>query len=194
MLDYSDHSSLFPAEALYGISEDGKVTTIQRKVPDDMERVVFRDVYASDSLVASLGSARPRKKSPEEPTSRETDYFICLSKRDGTFEKLISLKDLRFQPFKIAVLESGRFFAAGVDKLNKTPVLAMLDSDGRKPRLVFVNRWDSPMTRNEYACGCKRHFMKSGSAMHALDWAPSDGSGCCCLWIIGSYSCDNMTI
>lgn len=139
MLDYSDHSSLFPAEALYGISEDGKVTTIQRKVPDDMERVVFRDVYASDSLVASLGSARPRKKSPEEPTSRETDYFICLSKRDGTFEKLISLKDLRFQPFKIAVLESGRFFAAGVDKLNKTPVLAMLDSDGQYLRPVTLD-------------------------------------------------------
>ena len=139
MFDQSKQSSLFVAADLYAISEDAKVTTIQRKSPDDMERVVFRDLYASDSLVASLLTARPRKKSPDEPTSRETDYFICLSKRDGTFEKLISLKDLKLEPLKIAVLESGRFFVAGIDNLNKTPVLAMLDSDGQYLRPVTLD-------------------------------------------------------
>jgi len=135
----NDTITPFAVQDLFSISEDAKVTKIQRRVPDDMDQAVFRDVYASDSLVASLLSARPRKRSPDERPSRETDYFICLSKRDGTFEKLISLKDLNFQPFKIAVLESGRFYAAGVDKINKTPVLAMLDSDGQYLRPVTLD-------------------------------------------------------
>jgi hypothetical protein len=139
MLDYSDRSSLFPVAALYAISEDAKVTLIQRKSPDNMEEIAFRDVYANDSVVASLGSARPQKKSPDGKRSREIDYFICLSKRDGTFEKLILLKELRIQPFKIAVLESGRFFVAGIDNLNKTPVLAMLDSDGQYLRPITLD-------------------------------------------------------
>jgi hypothetical protein len=136
-----DTQSLFPVQNLYAIAEDAKVTVIQRKSPDNMEEVVFRDIYASDSVVASLGSARPRKKSPDGKPSREIDYFICLSKRDGTFEKLIPLKELRLEPFKIAVLESGRFLVAGIDDLNKTPVLAVLDSDGQYLRPVtFDNR------------------------------------------------------
>ena len=137
--DTKPQASPFVVGDLYAISEDAKVTRIQRKSPDNMEEVVFRDVYASDSVVASLGSARPRKKSPDERPSREIDYFICLSKRDGTFEKLIPLKELKFQPFKIAVLESGRFFVAGIDNLNKTPVLAMLDSDGQYLRPVTLD-------------------------------------------------------
>jgi len=139
--DSKPQTSPFVVGDLYAISEDAKVTTIQRKSPDNMEEVVFRDVYASDSAVASLGSARPRKKSPDERRSREIDYFICLSNRDGRFEKLILLKELKFQPFKIAVLESGRFFVVGIDNLNKTPILAMLDSDGQYLRPVtFDNR------------------------------------------------------
>lgn len=139
--DSQPQTSPFVVGDLFAISEDAKVTRIQRKSPDNMEEVVFRDVYASDSLVASLGSARPRRKSPDEKRSREIDYFICLSKRDGTFDKLIPLKGLRFQPFKIAVLESGRFLVAGVDDLNKTPVLAVLDSDGQYLRpITFDNR------------------------------------------------------
>ena len=141
MLDYSDRSSPFPAVGLFAISEDGKATRIERKSPDNMENVFFQDIYANESVVASLGSARPQKKSPDERPSREIDYFICLSNRDGRFEKLIPLKELKFQPFKIAVLESGRFFVAGIDDLNKTPVLAMLDSDGQYLRPVtFDNR------------------------------------------------------
>jgi hypothetical protein len=139
--DSKPHTSPLLIGDLYAISEDAKVTRIERKSPDDMDDVVFQDVYASDSVVASLGAARPRKKSPDGKPSHEMDYFISLSKRDGTFEKLIPLKELRFQPFKIAVLESGRFFVAGIDDLNKTPVLAVLDSDGQYLRPVtFDNR------------------------------------------------------
>ena len=142
MYDYSKpHSSPFVVGELYAISEDAKVTPIQRKSPENTENVLFRDVYANDSVVASLGSASPKKKSSDEKPSHETDYFISLSKRDGTFEKLISLKELRFQPHKMAVLESGRFLVAGIDDLNKTPVLAMLDSDGQYLRpITFDNR------------------------------------------------------
>ncbi len=137
--DSKPQTSPFVVGDIYAISEDAKVTRIQRKSPDDLEEVVFRDVYASDSVVASLGSGSPRKKSPDERPSREIDYFICLSKRDGTFEKLIPLKGLRFQPLKIALLESGRFFVAGIDDLNKIPVLAMLDSDGQYLRPVDLD-------------------------------------------------------
>jgi hypothetical protein len=137
--DSKPQASPFTVGDLYAISEDAKVTRIQRKSPEDVEQVLFLDVYASDSVVASVASASPRKKSPDERPSREIDYFICLSKRDGTFEKLIPLKGLRFQPFKIAVLESGRFFVAGIDGLNKTPVLAMLDSDGQYLRPVDLD-------------------------------------------------------
>lgn len=142
MLDYSKpHTSPFVVGELFAISQDAKVTPIQRKSPEDTENVLFRDVYANDSVVASLGTASPKKKSSGGKPSHEIEYFISLAKRDGTFEKLISLDDLRVEPFKMAVLESGRFLIAGIDKLNKTPVLAVLDSDGKYLRpLTFDNR------------------------------------------------------
>lgn len=141
MYDESKQPPPFAAADLYAISEDAKVTKIQRKLPNDIESVQFTYLYAGESEIASLLSARPRRKDANEPAPREIDYFICLSKRDGTFDKLISLKDLKLQPFKIAVLVSGKFLVAGVDKLNKTPVLAMLDSDGEYLRpITFDNR------------------------------------------------------
>jgi len=142
MYDYSKpRSSPFVIGDLFAVSEDAKVTRIQRKIPDDLGNVFFRDVYASDSLVASLGSANPKKKNSDSKASPEAVYFISLAKRDGSFEKLITLKEPRVHPFKIAVLESGRFLVAGIDDLNKTPVLALLDSDGQYLRPVtFDNR------------------------------------------------------
>ena len=163
--DSKPQTSPFIVGDLYAISEDAKVTRIQRKTPDNMEEVVFRDVYASDSVVASLGSARPRRKSPDEKPSREIDYFICLSKRDGTFEKRIPLKDLKFEPFKIAVLESGRFFVAGIDTLNKTPILAVLDSDGQYLRPVtFDNR---PIDNSKSIRAIYPHLDVNGGAGEA---------------------------
>lgn len=137
MYDPSTQTSDFVVADLYSISADGTVTKVRRDFPQQMDRVEVKSVYPEDTLIATLVLGVPQKTSSDEgrPPFR---YFISLSKRDGTFEKLISL-DLKFTPLKIAVLGSGRFIALGVDEVNKIPVLALLDTDGTFIRSIDLD-------------------------------------------------------
>jgi hypothetical protein len=47
--------------------------------------------------------------------------------------------DLKFEPLKIAVMDSGRFLVAGLDTLNKIPILAILETDGTFVRSIALD-------------------------------------------------------
>lgn len=127
--DGSKQSPAFIAGDLYGISEDGTVKEIQRDFPEKKREIAVRSIYPGESVIATLLTALPQRNLSDEQSSSVRQYYISLSKRDGTSSKLILL-DLKFEPLKVAVLESGRFLALGIDTLNHQPVLALLDTDG----------------------------------------------------------------
>jgi hypothetical protein len=86
----------------------------------------------------SLAIAVGKKTEEAKTFESRRGFSLSLSKRDGTFSKLIHL-DLKFEPLKVAILDSGKFVVLGVDTLNEKPVLAFLDSDGTYLRPIDLD-------------------------------------------------------
>lgn len=137
MYDDSKQNPDYIASDLFFITVDGKATNIQRKLPDGMARLQAKSAYAGDSIVGSLVVALP-KKSDSDAGVRRFRFFVAISKSDGTADKLLRL-DLRFEPRKIAIFDSGRILVAGFDTLNKVPALAILESDGTLLRSITID-------------------------------------------------------
>ncbi len=123
---------------LYSIEQDGKVEKIQRVLPEQKQEVSIRSVYPGTNLIASLVTALPQKDPSGQQSEGSVQYYISLSKRDGSSAGLIAL-NLNFDVLRVAVLDSGRFLATGIDTLNRLPVLALLDTDGTLLRILDVN-------------------------------------------------------
>ena len=123
---------------LYGVARDGSITAIQRSLPQQKREISSISFYPGAALIATLLRALPNKD-PDNPQLDDIgQYYIALSKRDGSSSKLIAL-DLKFEIIRIAVLDSGRFLVTGIDPSNKLPVLGLLDTDGTLLRMLDVD-------------------------------------------------------
>ena len=161
---------------LYSISPTGKITRIQRQYPQNAKDINVLSVYPGDDEIATLLSAEQSSNAEDDPHADTLRYYISLSKSDGTFLKLLTLA-LKFNPVKIAVLDSGKFAALGVDPLNRLPVLALLDADG-----TYIRPIDFDATPYGPANSLKTIFQqkeKTGSsqeatlaAIHLAQFAP----------------------
>jgi hypothetical protein len=167
--DYSPKTLDDAMAELFSISASGEVKKIQRNFPKQNRDVTVRSFYPGESLIATLFNAQPEKKPASSQADDTPQYFLSLSKRDGTFSKQIQL-DLKFEPLKIAVLDSGRFLALGVGSINQEPLLALLDTDG-----TFVRRIDldpnplnsSPSLQAIYKKALDASNASSGAAISA---------------------------
>ncbi len=157
-----DPSAKVIAGDLYGISSSGEVTKIQRNFTVSEKRVVSAIwSYPGNDEVATLLSATVRDKEDQGQDSK-VEYYISLSKRDGTFSRQIKL-DLPFEPLKIAVLDSGRFLVLGIEPLNKQPLLALLDSDGSYLRQIDLDA-------RPFAASGSLQAINRGALEHAGAW------------------------
>ena len=123
---------------LYSVSESGEVKKIERNLtaPQRTDLSAFW-MYPGTDAVATLYRLTPRDRG-EDGELLQPKYHIALSRNDGSFLKDIKL-DLKFQPLKIAMLDSGRFLALGVEPLNDEPMLSLLDSDGTYLRTIDLD-------------------------------------------------------
>lgn len=137
MSDYDPSATLIAGD-LYGISSIGEVTKIQRNFTVPEKRVLSAIwSYPGEDEVATLLRATAREQGGSGQHAKD-DYYISLSKRDGTFSRQIKL-DIKFEPLKLAVFDSGDFLVLGIDPLNMQPLLALLDSDGSYLRRIDLD-------------------------------------------------------
>jgi hypothetical protein len=138
-------SSANAGQDLYGISPDGSVKHILRKLPVDFTNVSVRDLFTGDQQIVTLLQADKRDDGTDASPPRETDYFLALEDTAGDLSDLVPLQ-LRFKPLRVARFGSGDIIVLGWDEGNLLPVLAMLKPDGtphhfidfesRKPDIV----------------------------------------------------------
>jgi hypothetical protein len=127
-------NSATAGQELYGISPDGSVTHVLRKLPPDFTNVSVKDFFAGDKTLVTLLEAVRRDGSETSPP-RETDYFVSLEDEVGDLSDLVQMQ-LRFRPVKIARFGSGDVVVLGWDEGNLLPVLAFVKADGTARRFI----------------------------------------------------------
>ncbi len=126
----SAQSSGVVAGQLFSISESGEIKKIHRNLPVQNKATIYvLSTYPGEDAIATLFSVIPQTSQKDGERDNSPQYYISLSKRNGEFSKQLPLS-LRFEPLKVAVLESGRFLMLGIEPLNHQPMLALLDTDG----------------------------------------------------------------
>jgi hypothetical protein len=134
--DVTAESDAQPAPLLYGVSRNGEVKHVLRKLPIDYNDVSVRDFFAGQGTLVTLLQAEKRDGPDMRP--REVDYFLSTSDHDGDLPNLIPL-DVRFKPLKVASFGSGDFMVLGWDEGNLLPELALLKGDGTIRRFVDLD-------------------------------------------------------
>ena len=111
-------------QQLYGISPDGGVKHLLRKLPIDYTNVLVRDFFAGDKQLVTLLQADKRDDGTDKSPPRVTDYFLSLEGQAGDLSDLVQMS-VRFKPVKVARFASGDVMALGWDEGNLLPVLAL---------------------------------------------------------------------
>jgi len=124
-------------QQLYGISPEGGVKHLLRKLPIDYTNVLVRDFFAGDKQLVTLLQAEKRDDGPDAPP-RVTDYFLSLEDEAGDLSELVAMS-VRFKPVKVARFASGDVMALGWDEGNLLPVLAIVKEDGSVRRFVDLD-------------------------------------------------------
>jgi hypothetical protein len=128
-------SSARAGQDIYGISLDGSVKHLLRKLPIDYTNVSVRDLFTGDGQIVTLLQADKRDTGTEASPPRETDYFIALEDTAGDLSDLIQLQ-LRFKPVRVARFGNGDIVILGWDEGNLLPVLASVRTDGTPHRFI----------------------------------------------------------
>lgn len=136
--DPSKESADFIAGDLYSIATDGTVTKIERQFPQNVRQMIVRSTYAGATQIATLISTLPKRDPFNDQFSKTHKFYISLSSSDGDSFKLIPL-DLKFEPIKLAIFDSGKFIVLGQETVNHVPVLALLDTDGTFLRYIDLD-------------------------------------------------------
>jgi hypothetical protein len=120
---------------MYGVSPDGAVKHVLRKLPIEFTDVTVRDFFAGDRQLVTLLEADKRVDGTDASPPRETNYFLSLEDETGDMSSLVPLA-LRFKPVKIARFGSSDVVMLGWDEGNALPVLAFLGEDGTVHRFI----------------------------------------------------------
>jgi hypothetical protein len=148
-------SSAHAGQDLYGISPDGGVKHILRKLPIDFTNVSVRDTFVGDDQVVTLLQADKRDEGTDASPPRETDYFLSLEDTAGDLSNLVPLQ-LRFKPLRVARFGSGDILVLGWDEGNLLPKLALVNSSGDLHRFIdFETR--QPDVTNEASAEADAH-------------------------------------
>jgi hypothetical protein len=140
----------FDSEVLFAFEPDGKKTTYRfEDIPDlyDLANKFHFSVDATDAGVSFLIRAT-RDSAKEFPTAGkdprytgEHNWYITRFDRDGSYKNSFAIDIPHFEPERIAQFDTGQYLVLGMDKLEPSPKLAMLDSDGTLRR--FLNSPES---------------------------------------------------
>jgi hypothetical protein len=123
---------------IYGVTTGGEVSHLQRKLPLDFTSVSERDFFAGEKTLVTLLEATKRDDGTDAKPPRETAYFLSLSDHVGDFSKLVQLQ-VRFKPFKVALVGQDDILVLGWDESNLLPVLAVLKDDGTVRRFIDLS-------------------------------------------------------
>jgi len=129
---------------LFGISSDGGVKHVLRKLPIDYRHVEVRDFFVGDRQMVTLLEADNRN---EGASSRDPDYFLSLEDEAGDMSNLAQMT-VRFKPVKVARYGMGDVLVLGWDEGNELPLLAMVKEDGTVRRFVDLDAAKPRSTRN----------------------------------------------
>jgi hypothetical protein len=146
-------------QELYGISPDGEVAHLSRKLPIDFTNVSVRDFFAGDHTLVTLLEAVKRDDGTEASPPRETDYFVSLEDEAGDLSDLVQMQ-LRFRPVKIARFGSGDVVVLGWDEGNLLPVLAFVKTDGTIHRFVDLDERRSDVTSDATAAKATVQYVR----------------------------------
>jgi hypothetical protein len=124
-------------QRLYGISPDGEVKHLLRKLPIDYTHIMVRDFFAGEKQLVTLLEADKRDGTDASPP-RVTDYFLSVEDDAGDQSDLVPMS-VRFKPVKVARFASGDVMVLGWDEGNLLPVLAMIKGDGTAGRFVDLD-------------------------------------------------------
>ena len=122
-------------QELYGVSPEGGVMHVLRKLPINYTNVLVRDFFAGDRQMVTLLEADKRDHGTDAAPPRVTDYFLSLEDQAGDSSDLVPLS-VRFKPVKVARFGSGDVMMLGWDEGNELPVLAMMKEDGTIRRFI----------------------------------------------------------
>jgi hypothetical protein len=125
-------------QRLYGITPDGEVKHLLRKLPIDYTHILVRDFFVGDKQLVTLLEADKRDKDTDPSPQRGTDYFLSLEDEAGDQSDLVPMS-VRFKPVKVARFASGDVMVLGWDEGNLLPVLAMVKGDGTPGRFVDLD-------------------------------------------------------
>jgi hypothetical protein len=135
-------------QALYGVSPEGGVKHVLRKLPIDYTEVLVRDFFAGDQQMVTLLEADKRDGGADAGPPRATDYFLSLEDQAGDSSDLVLLS-VRFKPVKVARFGAGDVMMLGWDEGNELPVLAMVKEDGTIRRFIDFDDPRRPGTRED---------------------------------------------
>ncbi len=123
---------------LFSISDHLDVKRLNRQLPTGYKRVYVRSMFPGEHVIASLveGYGKIDPAGSGDPNGKS--YFIATTDRIGGSSKLIEL-DLKFEPLKVAILDSGKFIVLGIDLQNIVPLLALLNEDGSLSRMIDLD-------------------------------------------------------
>jgi hypothetical protein len=120
---------------IYGVSPDGNVKHLLRKLPIDFTNISVRDLFVGDQQIVTLLKAEKRDDGTDSAPPPETGYFAALEDTSGDLNDLVDLQ-LHFKPLRMARFGSGDLIVLGWDEGNLLPILVMLSVDGTPHRFI----------------------------------------------------------
>ncbi len=157
-------------QELYGISTDGGVKHVLRKLPVDYTHVQIRDFYVGDKQLVTLLEADKRDNVADASPPREVNYFLSTSDHDGDLSTLVQV-DVRFNPLKIASFGSGDVMVLGWDEGNLLPEIALLKEDGTVRRFVDFDEHRPDAARDQQVNGTQREVIRERVMLEELQGA-----------------------
>ncbi len=131
---------------LFGISSDGGVKHVLRKLPVDYSHVEVRDFFVGDGQMVTLLEADKRSEEGDA-ASRDKDYFLSLEDEAGDLSSLAQIQ-VYFKPEKVARFGSGDMLLLGWDEGSQMPLLAIMKDDGTIRRFIDLDEAKPRATRN----------------------------------------------
>lgn len=123
-----DTGRLQPFPTVFRYTSEAESRKVELAPPPGFEMVTVRDFFAGARTNAVLLLAQNTAKDLP-PGTRRSAFYLSTMDSDGSHAHLYEL-DLRFEPFRLAVLDSGDLVVLGIDSSNVVPVLALLHDDG----------------------------------------------------------------
>jgi len=145
-----------PIEILVSASLSGEAHEFRLDQLHDLHDVKQKAHYATDSELAILVIAAPEDKQGKESfvtsdgvkhevaanVAERHDYLVIFD-RDGTYRKTIQLDDAMVL-LRVGVFASGNLLAFGFDRVDRSPKLALFNSDGSLLRFLEIPKGDVP--------------------------------------------------